>query len=103
MIFVDFRKAFDTVDHDILLKKLMKYGVFGTENACFAIYLCNRMQFRRVNRVSSGVHDINCGARQGSRLGPLLFLIHINDLPFSLQSSQFTMYADFITFFQKHR
>ena len=52
------------------------------------------MQFCRVNGVSSGVDDINCGAPQGSCLGPLLFLIYINDLPFSLQSSQVTMYAE---------
>ena len=102
MIFVDLKKAFDTVSHEILLKKLKKYGVIGSENAWFAPYLCKKMQFFRMNGVSSGLADINCGVPQDSCLGPLLFLIYINDLPFSLQSSQITMYADdtlFITFF----
>ena len=87
MIFVDLKKVFDTVNHEILRKKLKKYGVISSENAWFASYLCKRMQFCRVNGVSSGLDDINCGVPQGSCLGLLLFLIYLNDLPFSLQSS----------------
>ena len=60
MIFVDSKKAFDTVDHKVLLKKLEKYCVFGSENAWFASYLCNRMQFCRVNGMSLGLDAINC-------------------------------------------
>ena len=93
MKFVGLKKAFDTVKHEILLKELKKYGVIGSENALFSSYLCKRMQFCRVNGMSLGLDDINCGVPQGSCLGPLLFLIYIN-LPFSLQSSQVTIYAD---------
>ena len=94
MIFVDLKKVFDTIDHEILLKKLKKYGFIGSESAWFASYLCNRMQFCRVNGVSLELDNINCGAPQGSCLGPILFLMYINVLPFSLQSSQVIMYAD---------
>ena len=80
-----------------LLKDLKTYGVILTQNAWFASHLCSRMQFCRVNGVSSGLDDINCRAPQGSCLGPLLFLICISDLSFSLHSSQVTMYANDIT------
>ena len=70
------------------------YGVIGSENAWFVSHLCSRMHFCRVNGVSSGFDDINCEIPQGSCLGPSLFLIYITDLPFSLQNSEVTMYAD---------
>ena len=93
-VFIDLKKAFDTVDHDILLQKLEKYGVIGLEHTWFSSYLKNRRQLCRVNGVASNMEEIKCGVPQGSCLGPLLFLIYINDLPFALKNSEVTMYAD---------
>ena len=94
MVFVDLKKAFDTVDHDILAKKLYLYGVRNTEWKWFHSYLNDRQQLCKVNGISSNVQYIKCGVPQGSCLGPLLFLALINDMPLSLHVSKVTMYAD---------
>ena len=94
LVFIDLKKAFDTVDKEILCQKLVHYGVQQHELAWFRSYLCNRKQFCRVNGVSSKTEGIDVGAPQGSYLGPLLFLIYINDLPQAVQNSTVSMYAD---------
>ena len=93
-VFLDLKKAFDTVDHTLLCHKLIKYGVVGRSNAWFRNYLENRQQVTRYKKCISSLRDINCGIPQGSILGPLLFILYINDLPSSTFSSDIGLYAD---------
>ena len=79
-VFVDLQKAFDTVDHNILLHKLSHYGIRDIPNCWFSFYLSNRKQFVTINGFDSETQSLQCGVPQGSVLGPLLFLIYINDL-----------------------
>ena len=93
-IFIDLKKAFDTVNHKILLQKLEHYGIRGTILKWFESYLTDRKQYVFYNGVSSDMKAISCGVPQGSVLGPLLFLIYINDLPNISDKLQFFLFAD---------
>ena len=86
------KKAFDTVDHQILINKLKLYGIKGMALKQFTSYLTCRKQSCNVNNVTSTI--IRCGVPQGSNLGSLLFLLYINDLPNCLQYSMPSMFAD---------
>ena len=93
-IFIDFKKAFDTVDHDILLYKLECYGIRGLANDFFRSYLTNRLQYTVINGVNSDLRTVSCGVPQGSVLGPLFFLLYINDLYRSIGCNNVRLYAD---------
>ena len=93
-VFVDFSKASDTVDRAILLRKLEKCGIRGTPLRLMSSYLSDRRQCVLIDGVTSSVRSIDRGVPQGSVLGPLLFLIYINDLPNCSQNFHSIMFAD---------
>ena len=103
VVFLDIRKAFDTVNHEILLQKLECYGIRGNELIFFQSYLENRIQACSVNGHLSSFKSISYGVPQGSILGPLLFIIYMNDLPSCVKEAEITMYADDTSLYKAFR
>ena len=100
MVMVDFRKAFDLVDHTLLLKKLRHYKISDETLLWFSSYLLNRKQKVVINNIESTTENIVCGVPQGTILGPLLFLLFINDLPLYTDNVFTDLYADDTTIYQ---
>ena len=98
-IYMDLSKAFDTLDHNILLEKLLYYGIQGSALELFKSYFKNRKQFVELEDTKSNLTEITTGVPQGSILGPLLFIIYINDLTSASTLFKPIIYADDTTLF----
>lgn len=94
LAFVDFRKAFDVINHELLLKKLSIYGANDISLKWFGSYLTGRKQYVRINGCCSTSKQLLQGVPQGSILGPILFLLFVNDMPLSIRDSTLDVYAD---------
>ena len=98
-VFIDLTKAFDTVNHKILISKLEKYGIKGTYLKLFSNYLSTRKQFVSDKNCNTSFRYVECGVPQGSILGPLLFLLYINDMPHCSETLKFILFADDTTLY----
>ena len=92
-IFLDLAKAFDTVNHAVLLQKLHTYGIRGIALDVFESYLKNRKHYTVVHGFSSGMENVTCGVPHGSALGPLLFILYMNHLPLN-KNFKVNLFAD---------
>ena len=92
--FIDLRKAFDTVDHNILLQKLECYGILNVNLSWCTNYLMNRSQRTLANGSMSSAQNVKCGVPQGSILGPLFFILYVNDVYAAVKVSKLQLYAD---------
>jgi hypothetical protein len=94
LLLLDFSKAFDSIDHSILLMKLSRYGFSDVEFQWIQSYLSNRIQRTMINGLISNAANVNCGIPQGSILGPLLFIIYTSDLHYVIKNCKCHIYAD---------
>ena len=101
-IFLDLSKAFDTINHDILLTKLEHYGIRDVALQWIKSYFSYRYQFVQFNQTCSPMQTIKCGVPQGSILGPLFFILYINDLPNASELIELLLFADDTSIFYSH-
>ena len=101
-IFLDLSKAFDTLNHEILLSKLKACGITGTAHQWITNYFRNRIRFVQTGNTKSNALRQICGVPQGSLLGPLFSILHINDLPACSNELEFTLFADDTSIFFEH-
>ena len=97
---MDLSKAFDTLNHEIFFNKLSHYGITGTALKWFSGYLTGRQQYVEIESTSSCLLPLKTGVPQGSILGPLLFLIYMNDIPNATNNFEFILYADDTSLFR---
>jgi endonuclease/exonuclease/phosphatase family metal-dependent hydrolase len=102
-IFIDLAKAFDTIDYSVLFSKLYHYGIRGVTLDLFKSYLNNRKQFVHSYGLSSSYKTVTCGVPQGSVLGPLLFILYINDIVKSSNILRMLLFADDTTLFHSDK
>ena len=101
-VFLDLSKAFDTLDHQILFTKLEHYGIRDVALQWIKSYFSCRQQFVQINQTCSSMQTIKCGVPQGSILGPLFFILYINDLPKASKLTELLLFADDTSIFFSH-
>ena len=101
-VFLDLSKAFDTLDHQILFTKLEHYGIRDVALQRIKSYFSLRQQFVQINQTCSSMQTVKCGVPQGSILGPLFFILYINDLPKASKLTELLLFADDTSIFFSH-
>ena len=102
-ICIDMSKVFDTVDHSLLIKKMQHYGIGGISLWWFSDYINNREQYVSLDNCTSEILPVTCDVPQGFILGPLLFILFINDIVNTSNLTEFIMFADDTILFFKHQ